>query len=594
MFPTLLKKIKNTLLQLFSSIKRFFLRTYKTLCFIIKHRKHVRRNLFEMSKEFFSHIFHTLSYTLTHPKQTFKTIKKNTKRCIKWCFATLPRKVVSTLVIISLLSSPFTFSIFTPKAQAAWWDETWSYRKAISISNTSGSTLTDFQVKVIDNKDFTTEINAGKIQSDLDDLRFTAQNGELLSYWIEDTTTTSVDVWVKVPSIPTSGATVYFYYGNTMATNAQNGDGVFEFFDDFSGSSLNATKWSATGAYSLSSGKITITTGSVYSNTTVGSTPQNKTMEMKSKHLNGSVSYAGINIANASSISGDNATSKAFALNMTQSGAAYDFVAWGADGTVASYNVINNTSIYSQTLNTDYIVGFTFQGTSSIKYFVKNTSYTDLGTQTPSGTWNYPFYLWLGFFTGASAGTTDIDDVEVDWVRVRTYASAEPSVTLSSTEEKSQGPVGYWKFDEGTGTTANDASGKGNVGTLTNMSSTPSPTSGWQTEDKCVSEKCLAFDGTDDYVDNISGATLNLTNQISVSAWVRFNTSPDSIGNPSIIDKWDWLNSKRSWALGTEGGYLATYISRDGSYENRILYKESATPPSIHGSTGHLRMMDST
>jgi hypothetical protein len=47
-----------------------------------------------------------------------------------------------------------------------------------------------------------------------------------------------------VPSIPAGGSTtVYVWYGNPSATSAANGDTVFLFFDDFSGTSLNTTKW---------------------------------------------------------------------------------------------------------------------------------------------------------------------------------------------------------------------------------------------------------------------------------------------------------------------------------------------------------------
>lgn len=91
-------------------------------------------------------------------------------------------------------------------------------------------------------------------------------------------------VWVKAPSIPSSSATLYVYYGNPSAANVENGDNVFEFFDDFENSSLNTSRWTATGSYSISGGKITITTGSVYTKNIVGSSPQNSTFEIKAKY----------------------------------------------------------------------------------------------------------------------------------------------------------------------------------------------------------------------------------------------------------------------------------------------------------------------
>jgi hypothetical protein len=145
------------------------------------------------------------------------------------------RKRVAILAASFVLILGGTIYLTTRKAGAAWWNDSWMYRKAIPVANTSGSVLTDFQVKVIDNKDLSADITAGKIKSDLSDLRFTDVNGDLLPYWIEDTTASSADAWVKMSSIPTSGATVYLYYGNNSAVSAQDGSKVFEFFDDFNG-----------------------------------------------------------------------------------------------------------------------------------------------------------------------------------------------------------------------------------------------------------------------------------------------------------------------------------------------------------------------
>ena len=43
----------------------------------------------------------------------------------------------------------------------------------------------------------------------------------------------------KVPSISTSGTTVYLYYGNPSATNVESGNNVFLWFDNFEDSSIS-------------------------------------------------------------------------------------------------------------------------------------------------------------------------------------------------------------------------------------------------------------------------------------------------------------------------------------------------------------------
>src|SRR5574344_1252946 len=87
------------------------------------------------------------------------------------------------------------------KVEASWWNDGWNYRKAVSISNTSGSNLTDFQISL--SIGTSALIASGKMQSDCDDIRITDINGNLLPYWVEPTgpnscnQTTDTKVWIK-------------------------------------------------------------------------------------------------------------------------------------------------------------------------------------------------------------------------------------------------------------------------------------------------------------------------------------------------------------------------------------------------------------
>ena len=108
--------------------------------------------------------------------------------------------------------------------------DTWTRRKPITVTNSSGSTLTDYAVRV----DVTYDAD---MQADFDDVRFFASNGyTALDYWLESKTdSTSAIFWVSVPSIPTDGASIYLYYGNGSATSASALGSIFSFADDFSG-----------------------------------------------------------------------------------------------------------------------------------------------------------------------------------------------------------------------------------------------------------------------------------------------------------------------------------------------------------------------
>lgn len=130
----------------------------------------------------------------------------------------------------------------------------WQYYKPVNINNTSGSTLTDYQIKL------TVSYVSGKMNADFSDLRFVDATCTQIDYWIETyTASTSATVWVEVPSIPVSGTTLYMYYGNSVATTSSNGPNTFLLFDDFEDGTINSSIWSTTGSVAESGGSIRIT-----------------------------------------------------------------------------------------------------------------------------------------------------------------------------------------------------------------------------------------------------------------------------------------------------------------------------------------------
>lgn len=105
--------------------------------------------------------------------------------------------------------------------------------------------------------------------------------------------------------------------------------------------------------------------------------------------------------------------------------------------------------------------------------------------------------------------------------------------------------VGYWSFDEGSGTLAVDGSGNGNNGTLNNM-----------TEADWVdgkAGKCLDFDGDNDSVNCGNDPSLDWgLNDITITLWVK-NTGNDGLVN-------DLVSNKQASEKG-----IRTYISSGGS-----------------------------
>lgn len=121
-----------------------------------------------------------------------------------------------SVVLLSLLALLFFISGVSIIAQPSWNSQEWGFRRAITVNNSSGNTLTDFQVKVVLNGSF----DFARCKADGSDIRFTSDDTQtLIPYWIEEWNPagTSATVWVKVPNIPPAGTTIYLYYDNPGA-----------------------------------------------------------------------------------------------------------------------------------------------------------------------------------------------------------------------------------------------------------------------------------------------------------------------------------------------------------------------------------------
>ncbi len=79
--------------------------------------------------------------------------------------------------------------------------------------------------------------------------------------------------------------------------------------------------------------------------------------------------------------------------------------------------------------------------------------------------------------------------------------------------------VAWWKLDETSGLIAADSSGNGNDGTLTNMFGDE-----WTTGQV---DGALEFDGADDNIDCGNDDSLNITDEITLSAWINMVQRPD-------------------------------------------------------------------
>ena len=110
---------------------------------------------------------------------------------------------------------------------------------------------------------------------------------------------------------------------------------------------------------------------------------------------------------------------------------------------------------------------------------------------------------------------------------------SQQGIAFAKSQDVTSGLVGYWKFDDGSGTTAVDSSGSGNNGTLTG-----GPT--WTTG---RINGALSFNGSSTEVDT-NKSVLDTSQSYSVSAWVQ-------LSNPNV-----WASAVTQDGANVSGFFL--------------------------------------
>ena len=97
------------------------------------------------------------------------------------------------------------------------------------------------------------------------------------------------------------------------------------------------------------------------------------------------------------------------------------------------------------------------------------------------------------------------------------YCNGGSWVRMGGGGDATSGLVGWWKLDDGAGTSAADSTGKGNTGTLTNS---PAWTTG-------MNGGALTFNGSTNYVSVPDSSSLHfVAGSFSVSVWMKATASP--------------------------------------------------------------------
>jgi hypothetical protein len=268
-----------------------------------------------------------------------------------------------------------------------------------------------------------------KTKASGEDIRFIDENDNLLHYWIEDWNKEGESsVWVRIEDLGTDK--IYMYHGYSDASSASDAQAVFNFYEGFDYESEGelAKVWSKHGSpkIELSDGIVTISTsgsseehGGQYISKNVGADILiNNIVEMSVKRFSGG-SYQNhmANIGYTSSIAG--AAGESWALLRHNPSPDGGIVVFGSNhGGVAPPPVgsFNTIKIYHQ---------------DGVSY-----AYEPPGTKIAQYSWPMGEpppgrdYVLLGGTTYQSG----FGKASYDWIRIRKYASNEPSATLGDEE----------------------------------------------------------------------------------------------------------------------------------------------------------------
>lgn len=469
----------------------------------------------------------------------------------KLSYKTLLIILFSLLIAIVAL---WKFVLPKQKVSAAWWNDGWNYRKAITVTNSTSFDAINIPYKI--SLDTASLITAGKLQADADDIRIVDQNGKIVRSQVEKKTlnTSSSIIWFEATVKSNSSSSYYIYYGNPSAT-APNFESDISIF---SSTSTSATIEMKDGfGYTISNsngGRVTNIkkngnslgiggnimysasypgnwwSSSVLTQTILNSTGPLFTEINYSAGSTGSYSIYGTNhkifnngfVETQISVTYNTSGSEHFYYYLSFDSGTRNSVWVDGSGTLID-QAANSGTLYETNLGQNWFgQRWTSTGNYGGTIITKNGSDWQYGNTSAQASYYQTNNSYSQSFTSGSsrevrfgvfAGNGGLSEMQQKGAN---YGGLNSS---SSTEEVGGGPIAYWKFDEGIGTTALNSANSSYTSTITGAT--------WQTEDQCLSGKCLYFNGSS-YVNTNFGINRNISiNPISVSMWVK----PTSAGN---------------------------------------------------------------
>lgn len=304
--------------------------------------------------------------------------------------------------------------------------DTANYEQDIVIHRTSGTayeeTVGDFKVWHV--------YVGNRCKSDYGDIRFTDTSGNALAYYLwPDYDAESARFTVRLEGADADGE-LLVWYGNPSATTTSNGNNVFLLFDDFDGESLDTSIWTNSG----NSGEVTIENGEAIIRASASSGTAHNRYITSANPLSDGISV---------SIRAKFQTAQRYGLNIAVGKSARDH--YGTPSIGASYY---------ESLAYQYSSGW-YQDSTNLGGSVTVTNYNEYRFDIYDSKADY----WLNgnqIFSNRPISFSTFPHVElyvstwdsgntvrlyVDYVLVRAYSAAPPTLVSSSSTALWQAPT---------------------------------------------------------------------------------------------------------------------------------------------------------
>lgn len=480
----------------------------------------------------------------------------------------IPYKILFAVLFLAVAGIVFFLKIGskTDKVSAAWWNDNWRYRKAISVVNNTDFDATNIPYKIT--LDTQTLITNNKLQADADDIRILDSEGKIVRSQVEQHTLNTDDtiIWFETTVESNSTSFYYIYYGN-LSVSAEIFETDIESIDSTSTTVTAEMKDGFGYSSSASYAKITdirkdsLNLGVDGNRHHSGSYPGNwwndRTFTQTILDSDGplfiEVNYSDSDYGSYSSFGTnikifDNgfAETQIFTNYNTSGSESFYYYLSFLSGTRNSVWIDESGNLVDQDTNsgtlTESSLGQSWFGqrwTDTDIYggtiITKNGSDWNNGSTSAQSSYYQTNYSYTESFTdgssreiryGVFAGDGGLSEMQQKGAN---YGAIGLSL---ADEELSPAPIVYWKFNEGVGTTAYDSSTSKYNGTLYG-STLPV----WINEDQCFSGKCLSFNGNNSYVDTNYDFSYGYNDSATISVWINPSTTDTSGKVKNIISK---------------------------------------------------------